>query len=191
LAPRRNKTKRTEISSNPRSSKAIAFQRYISTKTGFEITVEKCNQRIFNDFEFESIGCKLVEKGSWRKAPADALIFGLKELPENDQTPLTHTHIMFAHCYKQQDGWEQVLGRFVNGNGLLYDLEFLMVNNRRVAAYGYYAGFAGCAVGLDVWCHQILHPGVAYPKINPFENEGMLITHIKERLALACNITLS
>ena len=32
---------------------------------------------------------------------------------------------MFAHCYKQQGGWKDVLGRFEKGNGLLLDLEFL------------------------------------------------------------------
>jgi saccharopine dehydrogenase (NAD+, L-lysine-forming) len=84
---------------------------------------------------------------------------GLKELPENDDSELPHTHIMFAHCYKNQDGWQDVLSRFNRGNGLLLDLEFLMINGRRVAAYGYYAGFAGSAVALHVWAHQILNPG--------------------------------
>jgi saccharopine dehydrogenase (NAD+, L-lysine-forming) len=143
--------------------------------------------RIFKDDEFESIGCTMAETGTWRDAPLDAYIFGLKELPEGDNSPLKHTHIMFAHCYKNQDQWDTVLSRWVRGGGLLLDLEFLMLNNRRVAAYGYYAGFAGCAVGLDVWAHQILHPGVVYPKINPFANEQKLIAFITERLQLAGN----
>ena len=72
-----------------------------------------------------SVGATLVESGSWRTAPADAYIIGLKELPENDDSPLTHTHIMFAHCFKNQDGWKDVLSRFDRGNGTLLDLEFL------------------------------------------------------------------
>jgi saccharopine dehydrogenase (NAD+, L-lysine-forming) len=76
----------------------------------------------------DRIGCNLVEKGTWKSAPKDAYIFGLKELPEGDFSPLEHKHIMFAHCYKNQDGWEQVLTRWVKGNGLLLDLEFLAVN---------------------------------------------------------------
>lgn len=48
---------------------------------------------------------------------------------------------MFAHCYKGQEGWGEVLGRFVEGKGLLYDLEFLEKEGRRVAAFGYYAGY--------------------------------------------------
>ncbi|KAJ3251523.1 Saccharopine dehydrogenase [Boothiomyces macroporosus] len=128
------------------------------------------------------IGCTIAESGSWRSAPLDAYIIGLKELPENDDSPLPHTHIMFAHCYKNQEGWKDVLSRFVRGKGLLLDLEFLMLNGRRVAAYGYYAGFAGSAVALDVWAHQILNPGERYPKINSYPNEPALIEHTKELL---------
>lgn len=128
------------------------------------------------------IGCKMATAGTWRTAPLDAYIFGLKELPENDTTPLPHTHIMFAHCFKTQDGWADVLSRFSKGNGLLLDLEFLMIAGRRVAAYGYYAGFAGSAVGLDVWAHQILSPELPYPKIEAYPNEEELITHTKNRI---------
>ncbi|KAI8919705.1 hypothetical protein BC831DRAFT_480386 [Entophlyctis helioformis] len=156
---------------------------------GFTITVERCSQRIMADQEFADVGCTLAEHGSWRTAPADAYIIGLKELPENDDTPLIHTHIMFAHCFKEQGGWKDVLGRFVRGNGLLLDLEFLMENGRRVAAYGYHAGFAGTAVGLDVWCSRQIDPSAAIPKIESFPNQVELISYIKTRLALAAEKT--
>jgi len=35
-----------------------------------------------------------------------------------------------------------VLGRYAHGGGTLLDLEFLEKNGRRVAAFGYWAGFA-------------------------------------------------
>lgn len=73
-----------------------------------------------------SVGCPLVEKLSWKTdAPADAYIVGLKELPENDDSPLHHTHIFFAHCFKNQAGWRELLHRFDAGNGTILDLEFL------------------------------------------------------------------
>ncbi|KAI9103085.1 hypothetical protein DFS34DRAFT_351800 [Phlyctochytrium arcticum] len=153
---------------------------------GFQITVEKCKQRIFDDQDYVKVGCKIVESGTWRNAPADAYVIGLKELPENDTTPLPHKHIMFAHCFKQQGGWKDVLSRFDNGNGLLLDLEFLQDDKgRRVAAFGYYAGFAGAAVGLDVWCHQQINGRAKYPSIEPFAHEDDLIKLIKERLDAA------
>jgi hypothetical protein len=50
------------------------------------------------------------------------------------KVPLKHVHVQFAHCYKQQAGWEKVLGRFARGNGVLLDLEFLTDSSgRRVA----------------------------------------------------------
>jgi saccharopine dehydrogenase (NAD+, L-lysine-forming) len=80
------------------------------------------------------IGAPLVEEGSWvQDAPKDAVILGLKELPEDD-FPLEHVHVTFAHCFKQQGGWEKVLSRWPRGKGTLLDLEFLTDDSgRRVA----------------------------------------------------------
>ncbi|OMJ12986.1 Saccharopine dehydrogenase [NAD(+), L-lysine-forming] [Smittium culicis] len=151
---------------------------------GFKITVEKCNDRIFKIEDFEEAGCQIVETGTWRTAPLDTIIIGLKELPENDFTPLPHKHIMFAHCYKQQTGWKEVMTRFIEGKGTLYDLEFLLDdNNRRVAAYGFYAGFTGSAVGINSWCHQILSPNEKMPPIQPYSHEDILIAELKSKIA--------
>jgi len=126
--------------------------------------------------------------GSWRNAPADAYIVGLKELPEGEDGPLPHTHIFFAHCYKNQGGWTDILGRFDAGKGTILDLEFLNdAQGRRVAAFGYHAGFAGAAIGVDDWCQQKLHPDQPLPAYKPFPNEHELIAYIKERLGRAGN----
>jgi len=93
---------------------------------------------------------------------------------------------MFAHCFKQQAGWKQLLSRFDQGHGSLYDLEFLMDDKgRRVAAFGYYAGFAGCAMGIDAWCHKLLNEHVPYESIKPFNTEEEMITQMKAKLLLA------
>ena len=95
-----------------------------------------------------SVGCTLADYHSWTSAPCDTPILGLKEL-DAPGPPLEHTHIQFAHCYKKQEGWVDVLSRFKQGGGKLYDLEFLEdANGRRVAAFGWHAGFAGAALGL-------------------------------------------
>ncbi|BGP07158.1 Saccharopine dehydrogenase [Rhodotorula toruloides] len=155
----------------------------------FSVTVERDPQRIFDDEEFERVGCKLVEHNSWPSAPLSSPIIGLKELPPNDTSPLPHTHIMFAHCYKQQGGWVDVISRWEAGQptGMLYDLEFLQdEKGRRVAAFGYHAGFAGAAVGLLALAKQVSSEGEKerLGEIKPYPNEGELIKFVKGQMAV-------
>ena len=44
-------------------------------------------------------GVKLVPEGSWKFAPKDAIICGVKELPQSTE-PIKHRHIYFAHAFK-------------------------------------------------------------------------------------------
>ena len=53
-------------------------------EAGYTVNVERSPERIFEDSEFEAVGATLVPEGSWPSAPADHLIIGLKELPEED-----------------------------------------------------------------------------------------------------------
>ncbi|KAI9223868.1 saccharopine dehydrogenase [Blastocladiella britannica] len=152
---------------------------------GFKITVEEDPLRIFAIDEFVSAGCTIAPAHAWTSsAPTDAIILGLKELTPTDAFALSHTHIHFAHCYKRQAGWTHTLDRFKRGGGALLDLEFLVDDlGRRVAAFGYMAGFAGAAIGLDVWCESSDQARTNFPQVEPFPNEDALIAHIKSRLA--------
>jgi len=147
---------------------------------GFDISVERDEQRIFNDAEYEAVGCTLVDNNTWPNAPLTTPIIGLKELPESDD-PLPHTHIQFAHCYKRQAGWTSVLSRFHRGGGTLYDLEFLTdAQGRRVAAFGFHAGFAGAAVGaMALAAHK---KGETLGLLTPFENEAAMVSTVKNFL---------
>ncbi|KAG7099411.1 hypothetical protein E1B28_001264 [Marasmius oreades] len=144
---------------------------------GFDIFVERDQQRIFDDFEYEAVGCKLVENNSWPTAPKDIPIIGLKELPVSTD-PLPHTHIQFAHCYKKQADWSSVLARFHRGGGTLYDLEFLEdEKHRRVAAFGFHAGFTGAAAGaLALAAHR---KDEKLGKLEPYDNEANMISHVR------------
>jgi saccharopine dehydrogenase (NAD+, L-lysine-forming) len=165
-------------------------------EAGFQVSVERDEQRIFDDEDFEKsvwllprvlhdqyhfrVGCTLVANNSWPSAPISTPIIGLKEL-EVLVTPLPHTHIQFAHCYKNQVGWAEVLARFAQGKGTLYDLEFLVdEKGRRVAAFGYHAGFAGAAAG--VLAAVAKRKGDQLASLKPYENEECMITHIRESL---------
>ena len=121
---------------------------------GISVTVEESAVRAIPIDGYASAGCAIVAENSWPSAPTDAIIFGLKELPE-DGTPLIHRHIMFGHAFKGQPAGQVLLRRFREGGGTLYDLEYLVDEaGRRVAAFGYWAGYAGAAVALKCWAAQ-------------------------------------
>ncbi|MCF6430667.1 saccharopine dehydrogenase [Leisingera sp. MMG026] len=121
---------------------------------GIRVTVEESSVRALPLQGYIDAGCDIAPENSWPQAPAEAIIFGLKELPE-DGTPLPHRHIMFGHAFKGQHSGKALLERFKAGGGTLYDLEYLVDESaRRVAAFGYWAGYAGAAVTLKSWTAQ-------------------------------------
>ncbi|MGN9820502.1 saccharopine dehydrogenase [Streptomyces sp. SD11] len=118
---------------------------------GVTLTVEESPQRVFPSEAYEAAGCRVVEAGSWTGAPADAVIVGLKELPDGPEGPeeLRHRHIFFGHAYKAQPGAGALLRRFAAGGGSLFDLEYLVDDDgRRLAAFGYWAGYVGAALAV-------------------------------------------
>ncbi|MFN0115099.1 MAG: saccharopine dehydrogenase [Paracoccaceae bacterium] len=136
-------------------------------RAGIRVTVEESRVRAVPLDGYRAAGCEIAAENAWPGAPADAIIFGLKELLE-DGTPLTHRHIMFGHAFKGQPAGQVLLRRFRAGGGTLYDLEYLTdETGRRVAAFGYWAGFAGAAVSLMAHAAQgrggILGPVRRYP----------------------------
>lgn len=136
-------------------------------KAGIRVTVEESRVRAIPIDGYRDAGAEIAPENSWPEAPKDAIIFGLKELPE-DGTPLPHRHIMFGHAFKGQHSGKALLERFKAGGGTLYDLEYLVdENGRRVAAFGYWAGYAGAAVTLKTWAAQqrgeICGPVGVYP----------------------------
>lgn len=122
---------------------------------GFAVTVEDSPHRIIATDAYREAGAGIASEASWPGAPRDAIIFGLKELPE-DGTPLVHRHILFGHAYKGQPAGQVLLRRFREGGGMLYDIEYLTdESGRRLAAFGYWAGYAGAAVSLLAWAAQV------------------------------------
>lgn len=132
------------------------------------------------------VGCTLVDNNTWtRDCPVSTPVIGLKELPVSSE-PIAHTHIQFAHCYKSQEGWASVLSRFDRGGGTLYDLEFLTdASGRRVAAFGFHAGFAGAAAG--ALALAALRDGATLDTLTPYENEAAMVGSVKETLAAVKN----
>lgn len=146
-----------------------------------DVRVESCPNRIFKDSDYKQAGIPIVPRFSWKtEASQEAIILGLKEL-ENEVTPLSHQHIYFAHAFKGQDEAHDILTRFQKGNGKLYDLEFLVdQNNRRVCAFGRWAGFVGAAIGLKHHLNRQLN--LPLEKLKSYEHKDLLLNEIQEKL---------
>ncbi|MHA5047044.1 saccharopine dehydrogenase [Streptomyces sp. SD15] len=116
--------------------------------SGVPVTVEESPQRVFPIEAYEEAGCGVAAAGSWGSAPSDVVVVGLKEIPD-EPAALTHRHVFFGHAYKRQPGAEALLGRFLAGGGALLDLEYLVDDEgRRLAAFGYWAGYLGAALAV-------------------------------------------
>ncbi|HHS88948.1 MAG TPA: saccharopine dehydrogenase [Rhodobacteraceae bacterium] len=147
---------------------------------GHEISVEESPNRIIPTEEYRDAGCRVEPENSWPDAPGDAIVFGLKELPD-DGTPLAHRHIMFGHAYKGQPAGRALLERFRKGGGTLYDLEYLTdENGRRVAAFGYWAGFAGAAVSM--MCLAAQQAGRICGLVATFASSEALVNSVRKEL---------
>ena len=145
---------------------------------GFTVSVEECGNRVFDTRQYREAGCRIVPAASWPDAPTDCYVLGLKELPE-PLPMLRHKHIYFAHAYKQQSGWRQLLNKFSEDGGRLLDLEYLLdENNQRIAAFGYWAGFAGAALGVMGWLAQ---PGTLDP-VNSYRDKDRLLAELSNAL---------
>lgn len=147
---------------------------------GIRVTVERSSVRAIPIQGYIDAGAEIAVENSWPSAPRDAIIFGLKELPD-DTTPLHHRHIMFGHAFKGQFSGQALLRRFRDSGGTLFDLEYLVdETGRRVAAFGYWAGFAGAAVSLIAWAAQQL--GNICGPLGAYKNKNELLADLCARM---------
>lgn len=147
---------------------------------GMRVTVEDSARRVVPTDSYTKAGATIAPEGSWPTAPDGAIIFGLKELPE-DNSPLRHRHIMFGHAFKGQPAGQVLLRRFRDGGGTLYDLEYLLdADGRRLAAFGYWAGYAGSAVSLKCWAAQ-QHGALCGP-VHAYADKTLLTDDLRAQL---------
>ncbi len=147
---------------------------------GMRVTVEDSAARIVASEDYAAAGAEIAPEGSWPEAPAEAIICGLKELPA-DGSALPHRHIMFGHAFKGQPDGPALLRRFAAGGGTLLDLEYLTdPSGRRVAAFGYWAGYAGAAVSLLAKAAQ--DAGGLCPPVQEWDSAEAMLADVQEAL---------
>lgn len=152
-------------------------------EAGYRVVVEQSSQRAVNEQLYLDAGATLAEEFSWQAAPDDAIVIGLKELSA-ELRPFRHRHVHFAHAYKNQSGWQTLLNQFSEGSGELFDLEYLVdEHGRRVAAFGYWAGYVGAAVGLLQWAAQ--QNQTTLGALKPWSSQEELLLEVKTAINTA------
>ena len=153
---------------------------YALMAAGHTVTVEESECRAIPIDGYAKAGAEIVPAFSWMDAPDDVIVLGLKEL-DPDGPDLRHRHIMFGHAFKGQPDGPALLARFQRGGGALYDLENLVdADGRRVAAFGYWAGFAGAAVGLMAWVAQ--QSGRPIGAVGTYAGKDALLQNLRDRI---------
>ncbi|MFJ3417426.1 saccharopine dehydrogenase [Streptomyces sp. NPDC086082] len=158
---------RHEVRTTERRTPVVPSDARRLVEHGVTLMVEESPQRIFPIEDYEAIGARVAPAGSWASAPEGTVILGLKELPD-DPAELTHRHIFFGHAYKGQPGAGDLLGRFAAGGGALLDLEYLVDDKgRRLAAFGFWAGYLGAALAV------LQHRGRLVAPLTPTSKEEL------------------
>lgn len=156
---------------------------------GYNVNVERSKGRCFTDDEFVAVGATLVAEGSWPTVPLDHIIIGLKELPD-DGFDLVHTHVLFAHVFKGQPGWQAALDRFRRGGGTLLDIEFLSdAQGKLLAPSSFHAGYVGAALAVKAWSRQLVHPEKGeLPALESYPDDAALVRDIKQNIASGTSV---
>jgi saccharopine dehydrogenase (NAD+, L-lysine-forming) len=125
----------------------------------FKIYVENSIDRCFKDEFYKSCGCILINdytKYNFNKE--ETLIIGLKELDYNKDILLSYKNLYFSHTYKNQINSSEILSKFKNEKGVIYDLEYLVNDkNKRLIAFGFWAGFIGTVISLKQFYYKSIN----------------------------------
>jgi alpha-aminoadipic semialdehyde synthase len=121
---------------------------------GIEVRVERSSNRAFEDHEFESVGCVMVDD-----ATDCRFIMGVKEVKTSQVKP-GQTVMCFSHTIKGQSHNMPLLQHFLDVGASLVDYEVVVDDQGvRQVAFGRYAGLAGAHETLWTLGHRMRELG--------------------------------
>lgn len=146
---------------------------------GYKVYVESSKYRIYEDNEYKKVGAIITIKSWYDNEFKNGLIIGLKEISDLDKLD-KHKHIYFSHTFKNQKNSEIILKAFMDSNSIIYDYEYLLdSNNKRIIAFGFYAGLIGCNLGLmQYYYKKILKKNIK--NLRPFSSTKQLLEIIEK-----------
>ena len=152
----------------------------ILINNNFIIYVESSKNRCFSDELYEKNGCIIINDFSKYNFNKDeTLIIGLKELDYKNINLLSYKHLYFSHTFKEQSNSKEILQKFKNQKGFIYDLEYLIDdNNKRLVAFGFWAGFVGTAISLLQYYYKINNKELN--NLDPYNDYGIIIKELQK-----------
>jgi saccharopine dehydrogenase (NAD+, L-lysine-forming) len=147
--------------------------------TGLSIYVEKSAERCIPDEEYEKNGCILIEDFTTLGLPkSNTLVIGLKELDYSNPKLLPWCHLYFTHIFKNQVCSEEIIAKLESSGSIIYDYEyFLNKNQKRVIAFGFWAGFIGTALGLLQYYYKSISKDIG--NLKPCEDASILFEEVE------------
>jgi saccharopine dehydrogenase (NAD+, L-lysine-forming) len=146
---------------------------------GIIIFVEKSEQRCIPDKEYEENGCIIIEDFTLLEIPKnETLVIGLKELDYDNPKILPWCHLYFTHIFKNQVGSEEIIAKLESSGAILYDYEyFLNRKQKRIIAFGYWAGFIGTALGLIQYYYKSINQNIK--NLTPYKDASILFEEVE------------
>ncbi len=112
----------------------------------FRILVEASPGRCFSEEAYRAVGAEIIPAGTWVKYP-HAVVVGLKGLARGERPLDSQMLFHFAHCFKKQEGWREVLEGL--GRARFIDYEFMLGDDgKRTLSFCRQAGHVGAFLTL-------------------------------------------
>ena len=145
----------------------------------YTVYIESSDHRIYNDNCYRIVGANITTLKWYNILFKDALIIGLKELEELDKL-MNNKHLYFSHSFKNQHDSDIILNSFYNSNSIIYDFEYFTNNlNNRLLSFGFYAGFAGGALGILQYYYKKLYSS-NINNLQYWDTKELLLNYVKD-----------
>lgn len=170
---------RDEINNNEFRTPLTPKDIKILINNNFTLYVRSSENRIYSDVEYYMEGAIITNDPWYDSKFSDALIIGLKEI-DNLHKLNRHNHIYFSHSFKNQHNSYDILNAFYKSSSNIYDFEYFLDNknnNKRIIAFGFYAGIVGCILGILQYLTKKIY-GNNIENLKPYENEEDMINRI-------------
>lgn len=152
-------------------------------ESGINIYVEKSLSRCIPEKEYEENGCIIINDFTNNESldtfdAQTTLIIGLKELDYNNSKLFPYCHLYFTHLFKNQSNSLEKLIKLKESKAIIYDYEYFVdENNKRLIAFGYWAGLIGTALGLLQYYNKSINKNIS--NLSPYSDAKLLIEELE------------